>query len=80
MLRRKSSRAEVVIELARNGECVWVVKTGNDGGMPWTSRADEWEEFVPEPETVAVPAEGTFLVRNGKVLSLDRLVKEEGSG
>jgi len=78
MLRRKANHADVVVEVARYGDSVWVVD--GDDEQPFTTRADSWEEFVPEPETVSVPAEGTFLVRNGKVLPLDRLVEEESSG
>jgi len=79
MLRRKDDQARVVEQVARCGDYVWVVDE-SEPDHPWTSRAEDWEEFVPEPETVSVPAEGTFLVRNGKVLPLDRLVEEEGSG
>jgi hypothetical protein len=75
MLRRKSNHAQLVEELARWGRFVWAAQ--GDDQVPFTVRVDYWEEFAPEPETVSVPAEGTFLVRNGKVLALD---KEEDSG
>jgi len=71
MLRRKSDRSEIAEEVARQGEFVWVIIEGDTD--PWTARADDWEEL---PEAVSVPAEGTFLVRNGKVLALDK----EGDG
>jgi len=67
MLRRKSDRSEIAEEVARRDEFVWVMQ--GDGEMPWTSEARYWEEL---PEAVSVPAEGTFLVRNGKVLALDK--------
>lgn len=76
MLRRKANPSDVVEEVARRGEYVWLV-TADDPEQPWTGFAGNFEEM---PETVPVPAEGTFLVRNGKVLPLDRLVEEEGSG